>query len=257
MTVYAEIGTALKMKRKEDEEYLDFATRVAKKVNGLEDGDWKELSKELQVWSNEVLKAKEAAGEDTEPELPTLEGWPDAEPEEATEASEDEGDDEATEDGEDTFSEEPAEESVDESENSGQEEASDEPEEEAPAKKAKKKVAKPAPKASVKPQKSKEKLTGKGKDKDMTTTKAAAKSTKAPASQNARTRIDPKGTIKVLAKKNPHREGTKLAIYFAKYKDGMTVEAALKAKIPQKNVYYEVQKGNIKLVSVKREKAAA
>jgi hypothetical protein len=261
-TLYAEIGKSLNIKRKGEETLLDFSKRAASKVNSLEDPDWQALSKKVQTWSNEVLKAVEAAGKEAEPELPELDGWPAGDSEEAPadedEATEDAADDDSDDDAEDeaeeaTESEEATEESVDQAEDSAQEDQSEEtPEEDAPAARPKKGKAAKAP---VKPQKSKEKSTGKGKEKDMPATKAV-KSTKAPASQNARTRIDPNGTIKLLVKENPHREKTKNHVSFSKYKDGMTVAAAIKAKIPAKNIYYEVKIGNIKVIAPKKSAAA-
>jgi len=51
----------------------------------------------------------------------------------------------------------------------------------------------------------------------------------------------------ILAKDNPYREGTKSRGWFAVYKDGMTVEAAIAAGTPRHHIRWDLVQGNIKV----------
>lgn len=256
MTLYEEIVQVVKMPRKGSESFEDFAKRVTKKINGSwGDANWSELSEELQAWHNTAMPALEQ-----EAPVPALEGWPEEEPEEESAAEDESTADEAEADddsaasdeaeGEGDAEEATAEEDVDSGDDSGQEAPQEEeatlPRKPKAAKKASAKKAAPP-----KPPKKATKPTAKGKAKEMAT-KPASKPAKAAASANARTRIGGEGVIKILIKDNPHRKGTKLFGYFSKYKDGMTVDQALRIKIPQRNIYYESELGHIKVVSGKK-----
>lgn len=79
--------------------------------------------------------------------------------------------------------------------------------------------------------------------------KAAAKS-----NGTAATRPGPRGnfdtTSKIkLAKDNPYREGTKGHDWFKKYKNGMTVEAAIAAGVPRHQVRWDVNHEHIALAA--------
>jgi hypothetical protein len=279
-SVFEELCRKFKLTRASDEGYDHFARRAVKKVNSCTDAQWNDLTEGAQRWTNATLKAVEEAGADDEIELAAIKmgdsddaeeiefGWPeeaaggddsgDNGDEEADEGqsgggdAEDDDDPEAEEqeDGgsEDDGGGDNPEEGVDAEANSGQEEA---PEEATPRRAPKKgKAAKPSTSAEKSKTPSKQ---GKAKDMKSKTTKTPA--ARATASGAARTSVAPTGTIKILVKGNPHREGTKLHGYFKKYKEGMTVEAALKAGIPARNIAYETSIGKIKVVNAK--KAAA
>jgi hypothetical protein len=87
-----------------------------------------------------------------------------------------------------------------------------------------------------------------GKAKVMPT-KTATKVAKKAATNGGGHRIADEDKIKIVAKENPHRSGTKLYNYFKKYKDGMTVAAAKKAGIPPKNIAYLASQDLIKVVA--------
>jgi hypothetical protein len=255
MTLYDELGKVLKLKRKGDESFDSFTARTAKKINALEDPDWKELTEGLQVWHNNTMKAREEGGDDIdEATLPKLEGWPGAEAEAAGEAPEEEEGEE--ESGEDTANDN-AEEDVDAAADSEQEGDNEAAEAAASAKKsARKKVAAPAEKS--KPEKS-TKSTPKVKEKEImpakkTVTKVVV--AKKVATASARTRIGDADTIKLLAKTNPYREGSLGAKVFAKYKDGMKVKqftdgvAKLDTSRPAAALLrYDIAKGYVKVQS--------
>ena len=81
---------------------------------------------------------------------------------------------------------------------------------------------------------------------------APAKAAKA-AKTNGGAKPGPKGTfeaadkIKVLAKENPYREGTKGAGWFGAYKTGMTVQAAMEAGVPRHHLRFDMKHKNISI----------
>lgn len=58
-------------------------------------------------------------------------------------------------------------------------------------------------------------------------------------------------TIKVLADKNPFREGTKAAAKFGKLKSGMTLEDAVEAGAPRSHIRWAVSLGHLEIVPAK------
>ena len=255
MTIYADIGKSLKMQRKGDEAYADFAARVAKKVNALEDDDWKALKEPVQIWSNEVQKAMEAAKKGEAPDLPELDGWPEEAPDhdpETGEVADEPAEEEAADgDGDEETADEPAAE-----ESAGEEEAADESgeEEEVPQRHKPKKPEKTV-KTEKTPTKGKDKTVPKEdkkvakpptKEKEAKPGKVAKPAKKAAAGRSSN--FKPDQTIKILAKENPHREGTGRFKRWSKYKEGMTVAQALKAGFNSANLRYSVEDGHIKIV---------
>jgi len=90
--------------------------------------------------------------------------------------------------------------------------------------------------------------------------KAKAKSIKAklgrPAKVATKKAVDNRGRaatygldqkIKMLVKKNPHREGSGRYKRWPKYRDGMTVGEALKAGFIRQNLYWSIQDGHIQI----------
>lgn len=53
------------------------------------------------------------------------------------------------------------------------------------------------------------------------------------------------GKIKIVAKDNPFRKGTKSEKWFSNYKNGMTVKAAIEAGTPRHHINWDVVLGNI------------
>lgn len=105
----------------------------------------------------------------------------------------------------------------------------------AKAKKPAKEVkAKPAPKAAVK------KASVKAKAKPVKTAKNGAGRGRTPLHPDA-------GVIKVIAKENPHREGTIRHKAFAKVKPGMTVAEAVKAGCPAQQIWSMAHRGLIQV----------
>lgn len=238
----------LKLEPKSGETFEAFAVRATKKIGQLRDSEWGELPEELQRWTNAVLEAADVEGQET----PELAGYPEqeAEDEEGTEAEAgSEAGDEETDDEPEVEEQPDAEETVDGDADSEVEEvstgadASARKQRTAPRAKPNK-AKKAAPKPETKSQKPK---ADKGKAKTMATTTKAKPAAKKAASGGSR--ISDEAKIKILAKENPHRAGTKLFNYFKKYKDGMTVAAAKKAGIPPKNIAYLAGLDLIKVVA--------
>jgi hypothetical protein len=102
------------------------------------------------------------------------------------------------------------------------------------AKEAVKPVAKPAAKASTK-----------------TDGKTPAKKTAAPkaaATTSSATRLyPPDAKVKLVVKENPKRKGGKSHARFAKYRDGMTIEQALKAGVTAQDLKYDESKKFIQI----------
>jgi hypothetical protein len=245
MSPYEELGRAFKLKVRSGEDFEAFAIRASDHVNKCSDAAWKALTEDLQSWVNGVLQIREdnrgkPEGESPDP-LPELVGFPDD-----AEAGDDEtGDEETTTDTE-TGEGEGA---VDYGEEEGVEEAAEPPETE-----AEEPTPRKAAKRASKPAKAAKKVVAKGKAKPVATKKAAAAPPKKAAAKKAvnggrGAAIGDDAVIKVLAKENPHRAGTKLFKYFEKYEDGMTVAAAKKLKIPPRNIIYLKSLGHIKVVA--------
>jgi len=277
MTPYEELCKAFKIKPAAGESYKEFAKRAFKKINNASNEQWDAISEDLQCWNNYGQKALERAEPDDDlaesfemedkagaktGEMTVEFGWPPSSGEAEEEAEGDGEEAPAEEEGEaeEEPAEEEAEETVDSEDNSDQEEVSEEsePEEAAetstkvkPSKKAGK--VKPAPKAAKSKAPEPTPRTGKAKVMAKAAVKVAPKAAaKAAAPAKVKNggsdRIGETDTIKILAKENPHRDGSKLYGYFKKYKEGMTVAAALKAGVPLVNVRYLRDAGHIKLV---------
>lgn len=204
--------TKIKPKAGETAEALTW--RVADKVNKMADSDpksWDNLTEATQKWVNDNVELQ-AIG--AELNLLVLETEADAE----------------------TDEDPPAEEA-----------AADEPKErpvsKTKAKAAAKKVvkAKPAPAkkvAAAKPVKAAPKKA------------APAKAKAANGAGRGRTPLHPDtGVIKVLAKENPHREGTIRDKAFKKVKTGMTVAEAVKAGCPAQQVWSMAHRGLISVTA--------
>lgn len=275
MTIYSELGKTLKLQRKDEETIDEFSRRATKKINDLSEEDWKGLSGPVQTWSNQVLMAIEANRK--EPELPELEGWPqdeavDDETEgddaEAAEgegdgeeaAEEEEGDGEEAEeteeegsDGEEAEASEGEGSSDEESTSDGESEPEQEAAEAAPVRKklnTGKKAGKKAP--STKTEKEKTVKTSAKKKEEPAKTAAPKAKTTARATTNGSGKrsgtINENARIKLLVKENPHREGTGRYARWKKYKENMTVGAALKAGLNRNNIRFSVEDGHIKIV---------
>jgi hypothetical protein len=255
MTLYEELVKAFKLKPTRNETFEEFAARASDKVNKCTDVQWNELTPALQVWVNTTLETREAnlklVAEGAEPgALPDLEGYPHPEEvveDEDGEASEDEA--EETSDGDQEVVAEDDQDSVESAEIGDGEET--------PPAAAKKKAAKKSRKATGKDKTmaiaaaAKAPKTAPAKKAVAKTAPPAKKATSKASAASARSPVGNTATIKVLAKENPHREGTKLFKYFSKYKDGMTVAAAEKAGIPPKNIAYLKSLGHIKVEKAK------
>lgn len=250
MTPYEELHKKFKLTPQDGESFESFALRTTKRVNALSDAEWGQLSEGVQLWINEVLKARDA-----KQNIPKLEGYPNEEPAGADgeEASVEDvsTDAEETPDAPDTGEETTdSEDVVDAEANSGVDDA---PEAEASGRRRVER-AKPVrtsrKQTAARPETQKSK-TGKGKDKTVSKTPkaAAAKKGSKPMQAASGDRINDDAKIKILVKENPHRSGTKLFGYFKKYKDGMTVAAAKKAGIPPKNIQYLQGLGSIKVIA--------
>ena len=76
----------------------------------------------------------------------------------------------------------------------------------------------------------------------------AAKKVKRPNGAKGRpANYDPEAKIKLLVDEHPHREGTGRYKRWSKYKDGMTVAAAIKAGFKYENLRFSVEDGHIKI----------
>lgn len=215
-SVYAELIDVLGLAQNDGEDTASFAERLALKANTLKDPDWETLTEPAQVWVNSALTALEE-----KKDIPLPEGMVSGSPEEAPETEQEEIDPETGE-----------------------------------------VVATPAPKTKAKkktPSKAKakfnaEKRAATGKPTNVkppaVTKPKAAKKVKAA---NGTGTPGPKGTfsrggkIKIVTKENPYREGTKSRGWFAVYKDGMTVEAAIAAGTPRHHIRWDLVQGNIKV----------
>lgn len=262
-TLYAELFTAFKLKAIPEESFEDFAVRASDRVNKCKDSEWKELSSELQTWTNEVLKTREEnlkIKDDSDPAtLPELDGFP--EPQDESDGDQTDGDEgpEDEETANDNAEESSEEETVDEAsegeqdaESDGETDAEDSSVEDEPEPEARKLVKTTRPDKGAKPNKEKEKPVRKVNSKEPEATQRRAVAKKVATAKARGGGVNEDATIKVLAKKNPHREGTKLYNYFEKYKSGMTVGALLKAKVPPKNIAYLKGLGHIQIVEPKR-----
>jgi hypothetical protein len=262
MTPYEELHKKFKLTPQDGESFESFAQRATSKINKLDDDEWRELSEELQTWANSTLKAREA-----KKELPPLKGYPettasadaeepgDADADDTTAEADADSEAEADADAGDSEADAPLSREPDaadadsEVDGDGDSGVDSSPEAETPVRKRVRPKAEPekaAKKAASKTDARSQPKPEKGKAKTMTT-KGKAVAKKAPVASGSRISDDAK--IKILAKENPHRPGTKLFKYFAKYKDGMTVGAAKKAGIPTRNIaYLQDQKNAIKLI---------
>jgi hypothetical protein len=259
-TLLAELTSKLKLSPQKGESYEQFAIRATNRMNKCTEEQWKDLTEPLQLWNNEVLEAREenpppdddakASGSHLVGLLPELSGFPVLE---AGTENEDTGeeedvsieDDEANADGEekdkDTSAEPPEGDPDPEPDEASTEE--DTSGEEEPATTSRKKLGGSKP--------------GKGKGKQVKPAKPAkaAKETKAPKPAKAAKKangsargLNKDHKIKIISKENPHRAGTGRFKRWPKYKEGMTVAAALKAGFSPINLRYSVADGHIKIV---------
>lgn len=234
MTLYEELGQAFKLRKQEGESFTDFAMRASARVNKCTDAQWKELSAELQTWNNSVMELTEGKSREDVPELPELDGFPeDDEP-----AVDEDGvvqEDASGEAEDDENTEEEADEGVDAAAEGEQD-------------------AEPPSRRRGKPNKQEKKMPTRAVTAEKEKTPTAAKAKKATVAKKvtngsgSRTRLDPEATIKILSKENPHREGSARFKRWSKYKEGMTVAAALKAGFNAGDIQHSVADGNIKIV---------
>jgi pyruvate/2-oxoglutarate dehydrogenase complex dihydrolipoamide acyltransferase (E2) component len=209
-TIVEDLQALLNLEPEEGETQHEFAKRLAEKGFGVTEENWETLSEPTQSWINDTVTAVSEKKPISQLTLPSgIDGVIPAEPVSDPETGE--------------IIEEPA-----------------------PAKKpAKKKAPAKAPaKVAAKPAAAKP---------------AAKPAVKAPAKKAAKTngapkaKVGPKGRfaltdkIKIVAKENPYRKGSKGTTWFAKYKDGMTVEAAIAANIPRHQVRWDIDHKHIKL----------
>lgn len=215
VSAVAELTAVIDLETKKGENPHSFAERLARAANGLEDDDWATLSEETQLWVNTAIKAIQ----DKE-EVPLPAGIEDLD------LSGEETEEVITEDGEVIAADEVS--AIVEQKGNGVKKVKASKAKAAPAKKA------AAPKAKA---------------------AKAAKPTAKPAKKAAVSgeRRGPKGqfsgsdAIKLLAKENPFRPGTKSAGWYSKYKDGMTVDEAIKAGVPRHHTRWNKTLGNIKI----------
>lgn len=207
-TVYEQLIATTKRPRKAGESLADFVKESIRRVDKLSDAQWGELSNDLQVWVNEAQKARELLAKGTaNVEFPELEGLP--EPSEEDEAAEPDAEAEAGEEAAALEGEEVEETPVEAEETA---EESPEPKRARKPKAAKKAPAKAAKKAAKAPK-----------------AKAAKKAKRTDGGKGRPPSFAPDGRIKILVKKNPHREGSYRDKNFKVLKSGMTVEQALAA----------------------------
>jgi hypothetical protein len=244
MTLYKELGEAFKLKRQEGESFTDFAIRASTRVNKCTDAEWKQLSAELQTWNNDVMQLREenaALDKDAEPaEFPELDGFPADEEETVVDEDGVVQEEDGEEDGAEENTAAEADEGVDESAEGEQDAVAEDD---------------PPQRQRGKPNKQEKKMPTRAvtAEKDKAPPKAAKKAVEKPAKKAAngsgkRTKLDPEATIKILSKENPHREGSARFKRWSKYRDGMTVAAALKAGFNAGDLQHSVADGNIKIV---------
>jgi len=103
--------------------------------------------------------------------------------------------------------------------------------------------------APKKPKKGKEKVPKVAKPAKAAKPPKAEK--KAKAANGSKTAPGPRGLfvssdkIKIVAKENPFRKGSKSADWFDKYKAGMTVQDAIEAGVPRHHIRWDKTLGNI------------
>lgn len=206
-----ELTAVTKVTRDKDEGDQPYFARLAGAISKLKDPDWDRLSEPAQLWANsaQIAVEKKAA-------IPNFDGEvPDDKDAKATKAT-----------------------------------AKDKEVKAPAAKKGAKadkteKAAKPA-KAEAKTKEAEKKAPAKKEAKAA----PAKKGAKAAANGEGRGR---KGSwpmtakIKVVAKENPHRSGTKNFKRFEKYKNGMTVEQAIAAGAEWANMRYLTNLGHLEI----------
>lgn len=202
-----------KLKPKDGESAQEFTKRVADKLQFRNDEEkWASLPENVQAWSNDIISA---ADKDQDFELLDL---PEAEPQ----AEEPDAEAEAEPDPEEAEveAEEGEQESVVEAKSAKK--ANGKKPVKAKPVKAEKKVAAPKVAKPAKPAK-------------------VAKVAKAPKtkgeSRGRKPLFSDDGKIKIIAKENPHREGTIRDKAFKKIKSGMTVAEAVKAGASRQQVW--------------------
>ena len=234
------------MEVQEDESLDHFARRAVKKINSLGDDDWKVLPEPVQKWANDSLKAMDATKKGDDVEWPELDGFPT--PEEAAADDADSGDDSSEEEATGEAAEESSDEGGEAAEDGGEEEATEGVDEEATSEEDAGGGEEGAPVERVRPKAAKKPAKSAGSKKTGASSKSESKGKSSKEKTMRKSSVNANSRIKVVAKENPHRAGTKLFNYFKKYKDGMTVAAAEKAGIPPKNIQYLAGLGHIKLI---------
>lgn len=246
-TAFKELCAVAKTKPKAGEDFIEFAKRLTDKINNVADAEWQSLGdgSTAQTWHNDAMtaftarkNAKAEAKKNAEDEeaavdavaIPELEGY------EEVPGKDDQAD----------SSEVPTE----EKDASADDVVDTEPGEVTavkPAKvKKKKNVPKAKPEKKEKPVKS-AKVAKAPKPEKVVKEKKAKPVKKEGETRGRRAAYDDSAGIKLLVEENPHRKGTILYKYFDKYKDGMTVTAALQAGIPRANLRYFAKIGEIKI----------
>jgi hypothetical protein len=212
-TIVEDLQALLNLEPEEGETQHEFAKRLAEKGFAVTEENWETLSEPTQSWINDTVTAVSEKKPISQLTLPSgIDEVIPAEPASDPETGE--------------ITADPA-----------------------PAKKsAKKKAA-----AKAKPNPEKKAATGKP------TAVKAKPAAKAPAKKAAKTngapkaKVGPKGRfdltqkIKIVAKENPFRKGTKCEAWHNKLKDGMTSEAAIEAGVPRHHIRWEQTLGHIKI----------
>ena len=239
MLIKEEVLKVLDLKKKKSETSQQFLERVTRAADRLSDGAFYKCTEGAQKWMENAVRAM-ANGDRVrnfpkEEEVAKKDKKSDKKSKKVKEREEEEEEEEEAEEKPSKKSKKKKEEDGEEEEEDGEEEEEAEEEEEEedgeekPSKKSKKKKA---------PEKTKDSSKG-GKTSKK---KEEKKPSKKPSDE-----FPANGVIKVLAKKNPGKPGTRTFKKFAIYKSGMTVAAYLKKGKPR-YLRKDIAKGLVKIV---------
>lgn len=226
--VQAELLALTKLKPKPGESAAEFTRRVHKKVETITDADgdkWESMTPEAQAWFNDnsvLIENKQPLNVLDIPEEEAKEEAAEPEPQE-DEPSADEPAEEADVEGAGEEQETVVAKSVKSKANGKKPVAA--------KKTAAKKEAAPKKVVAAKPEKA--------------PAKAKASKPKSDAKRGRTPLFSDQGKIKIVAKDNPHREGTIRDKAFKKLKSGMTVAEAVKAGVSRSQVWSQWKRGTI------------
>ena len=230
-TPFEQLCDVAKVKPKAGETFETFARKLIKKTNEMSEKEWDSLGNDgpAQTWHNDTMMFFEKYTQAVTEAKKNGEGMPDIDGFSCTIDHKD---------GHKKYTGLPELEGYEAVEESAADEAT-EAEAEAPPE-DEKKPAKAAKKAAKKPAK-------KAKAEAEAEAKPAKKAKAKGPKRGRRSLFEDGGKIKILAKKNPHREGSYRDKNFKKIKDGMTVAEAVKAGCPRQQVWSMLSR---KIISV-------